>query len=296
MIPNTFVIGAMKSGTTSLCNWLAEHPDVFMAAPKEPDFFSRDEVFARGLSWYESQFRGAKGSRIIGEGSTSYTKQLQYPNAAPRLSRQAPDARLIYIVRDPVERIKSHWAHEVLKGRTRLTTSEFVRSHPESIDISRYWKQISAWRDHFADEQILLLFTEDFRDQPAKTLKQVYEFLEIQHVDFQTAADRMNATSQRTMDRWPIRLLRGQRWFDERFEQVKQMVPRRWHPALKKLFKSGETVEAADLNDETVNWIVEEVADDSEQFLKHCGKPADFWSSLRLQVAIACHSPHEAPQ
>ncbi|MGI9516358.1 MAG: sulfotransferase family protein [Pirellulaceae bacterium] len=288
MIANTFVIGAMKSATTSLCTWLSEHPDVFMAAPKEPDFFSRDEVYAKGIHWYESQFRRSGGKAVIAEGSTSYTKLLQFPQAAERLAGHVPNARLIYIVRDPVERIKSHWAHEVLKARTQLSLDEFVRTHPEAIDISCYWKQINAWRDYFDDERMLLLFTEEFRDQPAETLNQCFEFLGISRVDLTGDSGRMNATSQRKMDRWPIRMLRGQRWFDVRFEQVKQMIPQTWHPALKKLFKNNESVETGSLSDDTVKWIVDQLANDSIEFLKFCGKPNDYWASLALMPPLTC--------
>ncbi len=278
MMPNTFVIGAMKSATTSLCTKLAEHPDVFMATPKEPDFFSRDEVYGRGLKWYQSRFSNAGQRTVVAEGSTSYTKQLQYPRAASRLAEHVPHARLIYIVRDPVDRIKSHWAHEVLKGRTRLSANEFARSHPEAIDISSYWRQLNAYREHFDDHRILVLFLEQFRDQPAATLNQCFEFLQISQMDLSGDDGHQNVSSDRQLDRWPLRMFRGKRWFDVRFEQWKETVPQSWRPALKRVFKSGDNVPTPELDDDTVNWIVDSISRDVEDFLSYCGQAADYWS------------------
>ena len=84
--PDFVVIGAARCATTSLCRILRDHPAVFMSHPKEPHFFSRPDVFARGLEWYEALFDGACGMSVVGEGSTTYTKNSQFPNAAERLA------------------------------------------------------------------------------------------------------------------------------------------------------------------------------------------------------------------
>ena len=178
MIPNTFMIGAMKSATTSLCDILSRHSEVYISCPKEPDFFSRDEVYAKGLPWYASLFEAAGGCRVIVEGSTSYTKQWQYPHAATRLASHVSQAKLIYMARHPMQRIESHWAHEVLKGRTNKKFEEFVRSHPEAIDICCYWKQINRYRDYFPEEQICVLFFEDFCESAQQVVDQCCDFSE----------------------------------------------------------------------------------------------------------------------
>ena len=79
MKPNFLVIGAMKCGTTSLCSLLGQHPDIFMSNPKETYFFSNDEVYQRGSSWYESIFLGSENKIAIGEGSTNYSKKYIFP-------------------------------------------------------------------------------------------------------------------------------------------------------------------------------------------------------------------------
>ena len=87
-----------------------------MTTPKEPNFFSDDEIFARGLPWYENLFDAAASDDLKGEASTHYTKLPTYPNAAARLHAAHPDAKLIYLTRDPVERLVSHHIHEWTMG------------------------------------------------------------------------------------------------------------------------------------------------------------------------------------
>ncbi|MEX2430634.1 MAG: sulfotransferase, partial [Dehalococcoidia bacterium] len=114
--PNFLVLGAMKSATTTLCELLATHPQAFVCEPKEPEFFCKDEVYSRGWPWYQSLFRSALHKKAVGEGSTSYTKKLLFPRTASRIAAHVPDARLIYIVRHPIERIESHWMHSLRAG------------------------------------------------------------------------------------------------------------------------------------------------------------------------------------
>lgn len=279
MIPNTFIIGAMKSATTSVCDILSQHPDAFICSPKEPDFFSRDAVYAKGTKWYASLFRSAEPCRVVGDGSTSYTKQLQFPNAASRLAAFAPDARLIYMARHPVKRIQSHWAHEVLKGRTNLSLEEFVRTHPEAIDISCYWRQISRYRDHFPDAQIRVLFFEDFCRSAQDVIDQCCDFLELSRFEIADLDVDQNQSSQRRKDIAPIRMLRKYRWFDVRLEQVKQRTPGSIQTMLKRLLKSGSGAGSPRWTPDFIQWVQDQLADDNSRFLLHYGKPSDFWFS-----------------
>ena len=279
MKPNTFVIGAMKSGTTSLCNQLAVHPDIFMARIKEPDFFSRDEEFAKGQKYYESLFRESNGQRIVAEGSTSYTKQLQYPHAASRIHHYAPDAKLVYLVRDPIARLQSHWAHERLKGRTQLDVNAFVRSCPEAIDISNYWKQILPYLERFDASQILVLFTHELRDQPREALGRCCRFLGIRPFEMDEILSRRNATSERQLDIWPIRAFRKQRWFDVRFEKLKSRVPGSLHRTLKFFLKSNAGIGSSQLDDDTRKWAVDQLNADLGRFLQHFKRPAECWAA-----------------
>src|SRR5262245_53029682 len=105
--PNFFLIGAPKAATTSLALLLGKHPQICIAKGKEPHFFSDDHVFARGMSWYESLFAHGRTRPAIGDASTSYARSGIFPNTVHRIVEHAPNARIIYSVRHPIDRIES---------------------------------------------------------------------------------------------------------------------------------------------------------------------------------------------
>jgi hypothetical protein len=121
-LPNFLVIEAMKAGTVSLHNYLAEHPDVFVgdgATFGEPHFFVAEQNWPRGRGWYESLLDGADGTAAIGEGSPGSTWAHVYRGVPERIAQLIPQARLIYLVRDPVARMQSMYMHQVSAGRER---------------------------------------------------------------------------------------------------------------------------------------------------------------------------------
>ena len=102
--PDFVVIGAMKSATTTLHEQLARQPGVFMTRPKEPSFFSDDTVYARGWGWYGAHFRAARDGDLRGESSTHYSKLPTYPRTVERMARDLPHVKLIYLMRQPIDR------------------------------------------------------------------------------------------------------------------------------------------------------------------------------------------------
>ena len=108
-LPNFLIIGAGKSGTTSLWNYLDQHPQIGMLAIKEPSFFSMDEVHDRGLAWYRRLFAGHAGAVARGEASNSYSATDTFPKTIDRIAATLPDPRFVYIVRHPRARTESDW-------------------------------------------------------------------------------------------------------------------------------------------------------------------------------------------
>jgi len=106
VLPNLLVIGAAKCGTTALHRYLGLHPDIFMSKSKELGFFCSSENWDERLRWYESQFGAA---RVRGESSPSYTNCPRNKGVPERMASLVPDARLIYLVRDPVDRVISQY-------------------------------------------------------------------------------------------------------------------------------------------------------------------------------------------
>jgi hypothetical protein len=177
MLPNFLVIGAMKAGTTSLHRYLREHPQVFMPAEKELDFFVAEKRWRRGRSWYEAQFAAADGAIAIGEASPTYTMFPLFAGVAGRVAELLPHARLVYLVRHPIERMRSHYLHEVEKGRERTPIGRALVTDPRYLDTSRYAMQVEQYLAGFSPQRLLVITTEQLRDERAATVRRVQAFL-----------------------------------------------------------------------------------------------------------------------
>jgi hypothetical protein len=177
LLPNFLIIGAMKAGTTSLYHYLRAHPEIFMPPVKELDFFAREPREGRGLDWYAGQFSGAGRAIAIGEASTMYTKYPRFPGTPDRIATSIPDAKLIYLVRDPIERIRSHYRHQVALGAERGPLAKAVFADPVYLDVSRYAMQIERYLECFDRDQLLVLTSEHLRDDRSAVVRRVYGFL-----------------------------------------------------------------------------------------------------------------------
>src|SRR5262249_35193630 len=175
--PDFIVIGAMKSATTTLHDQLARQPGLFMSRPKEPNFFSDDENYARGWAWYGSLFRRAGMTDLRGESSTHYTKLPTYPRTIDRMARDLPRLKLIYVMRHPIDRLISQYVHEVTVGRIREDLREAVERHPELIDYSRYSMQLQPYLDAYGPAAVLPVFFPRLVAQSQAELERIGRFL-----------------------------------------------------------------------------------------------------------------------
>jgi hypothetical protein len=177
VLPNLIVIGAARCGTTSLHRYLDLHPDIAMSAEKELNFFSFDAQWQRGVSWYERQFRS--DTIVRGESSPSYSAYPKSPHVPARIARVVPDARLIYLVRDPIERIVSayRFARFVLRNERRELT-EAVRDFEASRYVmgSRYGLQLEQYLAYYPPERILLVEQSDLLYRRVQTMRLVFGF------------------------------------------------------------------------------------------------------------------------
>jgi hypothetical protein len=178
--PDFIVIGAMKSATTTLHEQLSRQPGLWMTRPKEPNFFSDDAVYARGLGWYASLFQGAAPDGIRGESSTHYTKLPTHPRTVERMARHVPRLKLIYLVRHPIDRLMSQYVHELTAGRIRAGMSETLDRHPELIDYGRYAMQLQPYVDAYGFDSILPVFFPHLINQSQLALERIGRFLGVQ--------------------------------------------------------------------------------------------------------------------
>jgi hypothetical protein len=176
-LPNLIVIGAKKSGTTSLYHYLASHPDISMSREKELDFFVAERNWSRGLGWYRRRFNA--DAAVRGEASPYYTALPQHRGVPERMASVIPDARLVYLVRDPIERLISHYHMAVATGRERRPLAAAIANLSESWYVAqgRYWMQLDPYLRHFASEQVLVVDQDDLDRNRAAALRRVFGFL-----------------------------------------------------------------------------------------------------------------------
>ena len=197
-LPDFVIIGAMKCGTTTLHAQMAAQPQFFMSEPKEPNFFSNDEIFAKGEDWYRGLFKDAPEGAIKGESSTHYAKLPTYPKTVERLAALIPDAKFIYVMRDPVDRLISHYIHEWTQGVITVPIDEAIEKHPELVDYSRYAYQLEPWVQRFGRERILTIVFEEMTANPDAELKRIAAFLGAKgEVAWRADLDARNVSSTR---------------------------------------------------------------------------------------------------
>ncbi len=189
-MPNFLIIGAMKSGTTALYYYLEQHPEVYMSPVKEPNFFSsQSQENASGavihIEAYRHLFRGVSDENAIGEASHSY---LYEPRAAAEIRRYLPEARLIAILRNPIDRAYSHFLHMVRSGEEPLDDfaqalrEEEVRTHKgrtfqDYIGRGLYHDQLKRYYTKFRRDQVKVYLYEDLSNAPVDTLQDAFRFL-----------------------------------------------------------------------------------------------------------------------
>jgi Sulfotransferase family len=187
--PNLFLIGSMKSGTTFLTELLRAHPAVFMCSPKEPCHFVDPEVlretwpamwergYWRSQDRYLSLFNGAESAAVIGEASTVYSRAPKFGSVPERILEFNPQARFIYIMRDPLERTISHYWHTVRWWRERRPMLSAIRTDPHYTDVSHYAQQLNEYLRWVDLSRIHVVTFEQLVADPGEQMRRMYAWL-----------------------------------------------------------------------------------------------------------------------
>lgn len=205
-LPNFLIIGAAKSGTTALYHYLRQHPEVYMCPQKETNFFAYGEQKIRfagprdandsdfiitTLESYKDQFKAASNETAVGEASPWY---LYSTNAAANIERRLPNAKLIAVLRNPVDRAFSSYLHVYKDGRESLSFEEGLLAEEDRIargwepvwhyrHAGLYAEQVARFLDLFSRHQVRFYLYDDFLESPGSILRDIYQFLEVD-VDF----------------------------------------------------------------------------------------------------------------
>lgn len=281
MLPNLIVIGGQKCGTTSLHNYLAAHPQIEMSREKELDFFT-SWGRRRGLDWYAQHF--TRPAPVRGESSPAYSAWPHILGVPEAIHETLDDVRLIYLVRDPLERIVSEYLHNFGHGQERRSLSR-VAAEPGFADSpyvakSRYAMQLSRYLELFDASQLLVLTQEALSRERLDTLRLVFRFL---GVDESFVSPRFARRYNKARD-WRAGTALAQRargaLGDQRFERLTGRVPR---PAQ----RLGDRVlrrplESPELPEELRRRLVSLLAEDTARLAELTGLDLGHWSSSRV--------------
>ena len=179
-ILTTIIVGAMKSGTTSLFYYLSEHPEICASKEKELHFFSDETRFSRGIDWYRSMWQIEPQHRIALEASPTYTMQPYRPNVAERISDiDTENFKFLYIARNPIGRFESHVRHEVAQHQLTGSAVTKLKESDEPIAYTQYARQLEGYIERFGRERVHVLLLEDLTQSPQAELQKVCRFLGI---------------------------------------------------------------------------------------------------------------------
>ena len=201
-LPDFLGLGTQKGGTTTLHRLLGKHPDVFLPACKEVHFF--DQNYSAEEAWYREHFQAARADQRCGDITPFY---LFHPDVPGRIYQHIPNARLIVLLRDPVERAISQVFHAQRLGfeplpidealaaeQSRLATGDPYSFQKHSyLSRSRYLEQLDRYEALFPREQLLILRSEDLFSTPERIWQELLSFLELKSIDWPGALPRANA-------------------------------------------------------------------------------------------------------
>ena len=274
-LPNLVIIGAQKCGTSGLHYYLSLHPDVEMSTPKELNFFIAERTWDRGIEWYAKHFDAA--AKVRGEASPNYTAYPHHAGVPERMHSVVPDARLVYLVRDPIDRIAAHWVHNYAKRREKGDIAATVM-HPNTTYVlrSQYFMQLRQFLNHYPAEQILVLDQDDLRHRRRETLTEVFSFVgvdpEFDHPGFtqerhRTTRKHRSSKLGMRVERFGKRAFRGTPprgfWFAQRLFLLRRPI---------------EVPDAAQIRDALSPEVITVLREDADRLREFTGRSFDHWS------------------
>ena len=283
-LPRFLIIGAMKSGTTTLYSDLKQHPGVFMPDDKEPSVFCDDAILTdAGLARYAGYFDLAKPGQLIGEASTAYTKLPKYPGVPERARRVlGPDIKLIYIVRDPVKRVISHHHHIYHEGiadpsvRTDADINKAVYQTGELLDFSRYAMQAAPWIEAFGRENLKLVIFEEMVADRQKVADEVWAFLGLEPGVTLADPERAVNQSQGKLYHSHLSKLVCHSWLYRSL--IRPWLSTGFRSRFQRMLTRTAQTPLAPPTQPTLAYIKDQLRDDAQRFAQLTGKDLSGWS------------------
>jgi hypothetical protein len=264
-LPTFVIVGAQKCGTTALHAYLGRHPEISMSRPKELDFFIEGRNWSRGAEWYRSHFDPAAAAR--GESSPDYTAHPHHPGVPQRMAELVPDAKLIFMVRDPIERIRANWLHTYSNRVEQRPMREAVLD-PERdyLARSRYHLQLSLFLERYPADRVMVIEQDELLSERRATLRRVFGFLGVEEDFWREAfAEQRLETSAR----------RRRTWLGA--QVAKRIKPRTWR-RIRDRRPFTHPFEQPPMEESLRSELAELLRDDVERFRELTGRDFAGWS------------------
>ena len=218
MLPDFIIAGTQKAGTTSLHYYLDQHPDIFL--PKEECHYY-DIFYHMGLTWYEKRFEPGKG-KTIGDETPRY---MYYPDIPAKIYRDNPQVKLVFILRNPVDRAYSEYWMVRLNSDEPLSFEEAIKQ-PDREYLSRglYAEQIERFLEYFPKEKMFFLITEEFANDPRQHLRNLLQFLDVDD-DYEFQDLRKKHTGGHPRSEMLLKLTALPNFFKKRSRNPKVKLP-----------------------------------------------------------------------
>lgn len=268
------IVGAQKSGTTSLASQLALHPQVAFSRTKEPGYFNEQTEWRAGLGEYHNLFSPEAG-QLLGEASTMYTFYPESLDTHKRLHAYNPEMKIIYIMRHPVNRIVSHYAHNLVRGIEKNLPEVAVARDARYVNRSRYAAQIEPYIELFDRDQVLLLCFEDYIADNYGTLQQIAGFLEISEDGFASAdtVEQHETIGRPYLKYQSVEKVAG----SDAFQLIRKLVPASIRQPIRHRFFSNKLESKPEFSAELRNALWRLVEDDVDEIEILLGRPIGAW-------------------
>lgn len=285
--PRLFLIGTQKGGTSYLASLIGQHPDVCLAEPKEPQFFTAN--WEKGLDWYATRF-DRPDAPVLLDASTSYTASplpsIDPPEAfatsrlagiPSRVAKTVPDARFIYLLRDPVKRTYSSYWHTVRVGEELRPMREALTEQSYYLRMGRYLEQLELWFEHFPRDRFLVLLFEELVKDPIGVTNRALRFAGLSELRSLALVSGRNETFAYTPGfARVVRLIKrlGGR-SDRMIKAIKPFVPR----ALLERLAGKVTKKVPPLSADDAAWLREYFRAPNERLARELGLDLAAWDA-----------------
>ena len=279
-LPNLIVIGAMKSGTTSIHDYLNQHPDIYMSETKEIDFFIEEKNWNKGVKWYKNNF--FSNSTICGESSQNYSKRHHFkPGVPKKIYELIPDTRIIYLVRDPIQRIVSHY-HEALEGGypPKEGLNQYLTKNPEDnhyILTSSYYYQISAYLEFFPKDKILIISLDSLRSHRLETMNKIFRFLNLSECNDNSLFDFTRNTSETKRSKNIV----GNFLYGQSSSNFRKIFPRDLKDHIKSnkftKYLTTNPIKREEITEDTFSLLAKYLQEDVDKFRRFTGYSFSDW-------------------